>query len=135
MPETFEAFGLFGFLAVSAVALFTMITVSSWAEARRKEREAYYRNDMLKKLAEAQGAGADAALQILREEARLEAIRKRQDMRIGGLVTFAAGVGVMIFLRALIHGAPIFLSGPLIMLVGIALFGGSYLVTVEAPAA
>ncbi|HTX41492.1 MAG TPA: hypothetical protein VMD25_06665 [Acidobacteriaceae bacterium] len=134
MPDSFEAIGLFGFLAVGAVALFTMISVSSWADARRKEREAYYRNDMLKKLADAQGAGAAGALQILREEARLEAIQKRQGLRIGGLVTLAVGIGVMIFLRALIRDAPIYLSGPLIMLVGVALYGGSYLVTVEPPA-
>lgn len=135
MPtEGLEAMSLFGFLAVGAVALFTMIAVSSWADARRKEREAYYRNDMLKKVAEAQGAGAESALQILREEARLEAIEKRQGLRIGGLVMLAVGVGVTIFLRALIHHAPIFLCGPLIMLVGVALYGASYIVTTEPPA-
>lgn len=135
MPtEGLEAMSLFGFLAVGAVALFTMIAVSSWAEARRKEREAYYRNDMLKKVAEAQGAGAESALQILREEARLGAIEKRQGLRIGGLVMLAVGVGVTIFLRALIHHAPIFLCGLLIMLVGVALYGASYIVTTEPPA-
>lgn len=135
MPtEGLEAMSLFGFLAVGAVALFTMIAVSSWADARRKEREAYYRNDMLKKVAEAQGAGAESALQILREEARLGAIEKRQGLRIGGLVMLAVGVGVTIFLRALIHHAPIFLCGLLIMLVGVALYGASYIVTTEPPA-
>ncbi len=130
MPtEGLEAMSMFGFLAVGAIALFTMIAVSSWADARRRERESYYRNDMLKKLAEAQGAGAESALQLLREEARLEAIRKRQDMRIAGLVTLAVGIGLTIFLRALIPHAPIFLCGPLIMLIGVALYGGSYLVT------
>lgn len=133
--DSLDALALFSFLAVASVALFTMIAVSSWADARRRERESYYRNEMLKKLAEAQGAGVEAALQLLREDARLEAIRKRQDMRIGGLVTLAVGLGVMIFLHALIHGAPIYLCGPLIMLIGVALYGGSYLVTTELPAA
>lgn len=135
MPtEALEAMSVFGFLAVASIALFTMITVSSWAEARRKERESYYRNDMLKKLADVQGAGAEAALQIIREQARLEAVERRQGLRIGGLVMLAVGLGVMIFLHALIPHAPIYLSGPLIMLIGVALYGASYVVTTEPPA-
>ncbi|MGA8111799.1 MAG: hypothetical protein WB974_20325, partial [Acidobacteriaceae bacterium] len=51
---------VFVFLAVAAVALFSMISIASWSGARQKEREAYYKNDMLKKLAESQGAGANS---------------------------------------------------------------------------
>jgi hypothetical protein len=32
---------VFVFLAVGAVALFSMVSVAVWSEARRKEREAY----------------------------------------------------------------------------------------------
>jgi hypothetical protein len=63
---------LFVFLAVGAVALFSMISVAVWSESRRKEREAYYRNDMLKRVAESQGPGAAAALTMMQEEARLD---------------------------------------------------------------
>ena len=64
--EGAAATGLFLFLAVGAAALFSMIAVASWSEARRKEREAYYKNDMLKKLADTPGPGANAALELIR---------------------------------------------------------------------
>ncbi len=84
--EAVEAMALFGFLAVSAVVRFSFIAVVSWSDHRRRERESYYHNDMLKKLAESSGAGASAALELLREDARLRAPRKRQDMKVGGVV-------------------------------------------------
>ena len=88
--EGTEAMGLFLFLAVGAVALFSMISIATWSEARRKEREAYYKNDMLKKLADTPGPGANSALELMREEARLGALQKRQGLRIGGLVVSAS---------------------------------------------
>jgi hypothetical protein len=121
--------GLFLFLAVGAVALFSMISIATWSEARRKERESYYKNDMLKKLADTPGPGATSALELMREEARLGALQKRQGLRIGGLVVAAIGIGVMILLKALVKDAPVYLSGLLVLLIGVALYGGSYLVT------
>lgn len=123
---------IFVFLAVGALSLFSFLAVASWSEARRKERESYYKNDMLKKLADAQGPGAASALELMREEAKLETIRRQQGLRVGGLVTFATGLGLMIFLRALIHDEPVFLSGLLVLLIGMALYGSSYLVTTAA---
>jgi hypothetical protein len=122
------ALGLFLFLAVGAVALFSMVAVTTWADARRKERESYYKNDMLKKLADTPGPGATSALELMREEARLETLRTRQGLKIGGMVTMAVGVGLMIFLKALIPGEPIYLCGLLVLLIGAALYGGSYMV-------
>jgi ferric-dicitrate binding protein FerR (iron transport regulator) len=124
------ATALFGFLAVGAVALFSMIAVTTWSEARRKEREAYYKADMLKKLAEAPAPGAGAALELMREEARLGAERTRQGLRIGGLITGAAGLGVLIFLRVLLGGDEgVYLCGLIPLFVGIALYASSFLVT------
>ncbi|MGB9032540.1 MAG: hypothetical protein WCC27_20620 [Acidobacteriaceae bacterium] len=123
------AMGLFLFLAVGAIALFSMVSVAVWSEARRKEREAYYKNDMLKKLADTPGPGATSALELMREEARLGALQKRQGLRIGGLVMVAIGIGVMILLKALVTDEPVYLAGLLILLIGIALYGSSYIVT------
>jgi len=119
---------VFVFLSVGAVALFSMISIASWSGARQKEREAYYKNDMLKKLAEAQGPGANSALELLREEARITTMRMRQGLQIAGLIVAATGIGLMIFLGALLHGTPVFLSGLLVLLIGLALYGSSYLV-------
>lgn len=128
--DTIPAIAMFAFLAIASVALFSFIAVASWSDARRRERESYYRNDMLKKVAESSGLGATSALQLLREEDRLRALRKRQNMKIQGLMQIAAGLGALIFLHALIRHAPIYLCGILIMLVGAALYGGSFLIVI-----
>lgn len=127
--DAMGAIGLFIFLGAGAVSLFSFLAVASWADARRRERESYYKNDMLKKLTDAQGTGANAALELLREESRLGALRKREGMRVGGVVVMATGLGSLIFLRALIPHAPVYLSGLLLLLIGVSLFGSSYLVT------
>jgi hypothetical protein len=120
---------LFVFLAVGAVALFSMISVAVWSGARRQEREAYYKNDMLKKVAESQGPGATSALEMMREEARLAAIRTKQGLQIGGLVTAGAGLGVVIFLRVLLGANEgVYLCGLVPLFVGMALFASSYVV-------
>jgi hypothetical protein len=130
--DSYAAVALFGFLAVGAIALFTMISVSSWASARQKEREAYYKSDMLKKVAEAQGPGAASALELLREEAKIGSVRTKQGLKIGGLVCFAAGLGTLIFLKAMVSDEPVYLSGLIVLLIGVALYAGSYVVTTPA---
>ena len=113
---------VFIFLSVGAVALFSMISISSWSSARQKEREAYYKNDMLKKLAEAQGPGANSALELLREEDRIVTVRTRWGLQIGGLITGAAGLGVLIFLRVLVGPNGVWLCGLIPLFVGVALY-------------
>lgn len=92
---------LFVFLSFGAVALFSFIAVATWAGERRREREAYYRSETLKKIADTQGAGGGSALEFLREEERIEARRKREGQRVGGMITMAVGVGMMIFLYSI----------------------------------
>jgi hypothetical protein len=122
---------IFVFLAVGAVALFSMISVATWSEARRKEREAYYKNDMLKKLSETQGPGVTSALELMREETRIAVLRTKQGLQIGGLVTAASGLGVLIFLRVLLgREEGVFLCGLIPLFIGMALFASSYLVKV-----
>lgn len=121
---------VFVFLSIGAIALFSMISVATWSGARQKEREAYYKNDMLKKLSETQGPGAASALELLREEAKIGSLRTKQGLKIGGLVCFAAGLGVLIFLKALVTDEPVYLCGLIVLLIGAALYAGSYVVTV-----
>lgn len=124
---------VFVFLAVGAVALFSMISVATWSEARRKERESYYKNDMLKKLADSQGPGANSALELMREEVRIATLRTKQGLQIGGLITAAAGLGVLIFLRFLLGpDQGVWLCGLIPLFVGIALFGSALIVKAEA---
>ena len=52
---------------IAAIAFFTYLSVAAWTSARRQEREAYYKSEAIKKLAEMQGATPEPVLQVLRE--------------------------------------------------------------------
>ena len=53
--------------SVGLIALFTFLSVAAWTSARRKEREAYYKSEAIKKIAEMQGTTPEPVLQVLRE--------------------------------------------------------------------
>lgn len=93
MPH--EPVAMWAFLAIGAIALFGIfLPVSTWMDARRREREAYYRSETIRRVAEASGEGAKAAIELLREEDRLRQIRKLEAMKLGGLINVAVGVGL-----------------------------------------
>ena len=97
--------GLWMFLSVGAVSLFVVfIPLVSWIDGRRKEREAFYKADTMRRLAESTGEGAKAAIQLMREEDRIKRTKTLEGMKIGGLINIGVGVGLMIFLRVLIGG-------------------------------
>ena len=52
---------------IVAIALCTFLSVAAWTSARRKEREAYYKSEAIKKIAEMQGTTSEPVLQVLRE--------------------------------------------------------------------
>src|ERR1700744_2872224 len=98
-------FPLFLFLCVGAASLFAFLAVAAYSESRRRERESYYKNDMLKKIAESQSSAAVATIEYLREEQQASVLRRVQKQResysLGGLITAATGVGLMVFLHAI----------------------------------
>src|SRR5262245_47820098 len=113
------AVGLFLFLSVAVASVFTFIAVIGWAGERRKEREAYYHSEVVKKIAESPGSSL-AAQEYMRERQRISDRNTRGTLRLGGLILFAAGGGLMIFFDALREGPPPAL-GAIPMLVGLAL--------------
>jgi hypothetical protein len=115
------------FLPVLMVAVFAFTSIATWSDARRREREAFYRSETLKKIAESSGAGGAAALEILREQERVAQRRRRDDQRLGGLVTVAAGGGLLIFLRAIVPNEPVYLVGLIPLFVGVALLAHTFL--------
>jgi uncharacterized membrane protein len=118
---------VFVFLSIAAVVLFSFIAVATWSGERRREREAYYRSETAKKIAETQGVGAGSALEFLREEEKIERRRKREGQKVGGMITMAVGVGMMIFLYSMndpdAHQAS--LAGLIPLLIGVVLLGNS----------
>jgi len=121
------------------IGLFSWGAVESWAEARRKEREAFYKSETLKKVAEAQGPAATAALDYLREQERNadqrrdeqnrnSAWRRREGLKLGGLINAAIGIALMIFLHELLrnHNQEIYLCGLIPLFIGVALLAYAY---------
>ena len=122
--EMVNNLGLWVFLSVGAIVMFGIfIPLVSWIEGRRKEREAFYKAETFRRLAEASGEGAKAALELLREEDRLKRMKTLEGLKIGGLINIAVGVGLVIFLRILTgagSGSP-YLVGLLPGLIGVAM--------------
>ena len=104
---------MFGILIpiVAIVSVFTFVIVAHWLDSQRKEREAFYKADTLRRVTEASGEGAKAALELMREDERLKQSKTREGMKIAGLVNIGVGVGLMIFLHALLPGTAIYLCG------------------------
>ena len=127
-----SGFGLWMFLSIGAVALFVVfIPLTSWIESQRKEREAFYKAETMRRLAESSGEGAKAAIELLREQSRIERNKKREGLKIGGVINIGVGVALMIFLRALVGGKPVFLCGLIPGLIGVAML--VYVLFLAAP--
>ena len=123
---------IFVFLSVASVALFSFVAVAVWSQERRKEREAYYTSETVKKIAEAQGTGGSAAIEYLRETERNAARRRRESLKVAGLVTTALGIAMMIFIRAMDPQEMAFLVGLLPLFIGVAMLAYVYLLAAKA---
>ena len=113
------------FLSAGAVSLFSFLAVAVWSDNRRREREAYYKNEALKVRPELQ-VDETVTVAVLREQERIALRRTREGIKLGGLITTAVGVGVMVFLRALLNDLPIYLAGLIVVLIGVALLVYGY---------
>lgn len=116
---------------VGFVSLFSFLAVSSWLRARLRERQAFYKSETIKKIAESQGG--NAALEYLLEGERTAARQRHESRKLSGLITVAVGIGVVIFLRRVpisphSNGdSSAYLVGIIPILVGAALLFYSYL--------
>jgi hypothetical protein len=113
-------------LSAGAVALFSFLAVAVWSDNRRREREAYYKNEQLKQFPEMQ-RDETVTVAVLREEERIALRRTREGIKLGGLITAAVGIGVIVFLRELLNDRPVYLAGLIVLLVGVALLAYGYI--------
>src|SRR6266852_6183241 len=82
---------------VGSIALFSFLSVAAWSDARRKEREEYYRNETLKKIAESSGEGAKAAIELLREQNKSVTKRRLEGMKLAGLIPLLIGLALLTY--------------------------------------
>jgi hypothetical protein len=107
---------------VGAVAVFAIfMPIKTWVDSQRKEREAFYKAETLRRITESSGEGAKAAIELLKEEERLKRLKKREGMKIGGVITLGVGIGLAIFLRAMSGDERITLVGLIPGLIGVAM--------------
>ena len=120
---------LFLFLSVASVALFSFVAVAVWWSERRREREAYYRSETLKKIVDTQGAGSSSAIEFLREEEKNATRHRQEGLKLGGMITVAVGIGMMVFIKAVDRRDPdpAYLVGIIPLLIGVTLLAYTYL--------
>jgi hypothetical protein len=111
---------------VSTIATFGFFGVASWANARRREREAFYRSEVLKKLADTGPNGSSAALEMYREQQRAADRNRLEIQRLGGLIFAAVGLGLMSLLKGVARHESAWLAGLIPTLIGAALLVYSY---------
>ena len=128
------AIALFLFLSVVMVSVFSFVSIAVWTEARRKEREAYYKSETMRRIAEAPGDGGRFVIEMMREEERIRQaatqardIRTIEGMKIGGIVNVCVGIGLGVFLFSLGGRDSPYLVGAIPGMIGVALLLYVYL--------
>ena len=124
--DIFGSFGLWAFLSVGAVALFAVfLPITTWLEARRKDREAFYKAETLRRVTESSSDGAKASIEYLREVNRIVQLKTIEGLKIGGLIMTGVGIGVVALLWVL-AGHTVAVCGVIPMLIGLAMLAYVY---------
>lgn len=121
MQESYEIAAVVGTLI--PIAGIAFITIAVWLGEKRKEKIAFYRSEVLKKIAESEGDAARKALEMMRQQDIEASIRRREGIKLGGLIVLAAGIGVSIFLAFMVPDQPVWMAGLIVLLVGAVLAG------------
>jgi hypothetical protein len=101
--------------------VFTFVCVLTWLGERRKEREAFYRSEILKKLADSAGAGSQQLIEMMQQEHRSMQVRTREGQKLGGLILVAVGLALMPLLYMIVRDEAVWLSGLFPLLIGLVL--------------
>jgi|GEM_PF-846023 len=110
---------------ISMLGMFVFLAIVVWARQRRRERESFYQHELARKVAERGEISEERLLEMVREQAAEDYRRRREGLRIGGLINLAAGAGLLVALLQ-IEPKTMFL-GLIPFLVGAALLGASFL--------
>ena len=123
----FGSSGLWLFLSVGAVALFgVFLPFVTWIESRRKEREAFYKSETMRRVSESSPDSGKASIEFLREQNRLVQFKTIEGLKIGGLIMTGSGIGVFVLLWVL-AGPSVSVCGVIPALIGVAMLAYVYL--------
>jgi hypothetical protein len=120
------------FLVATIVSVFSFVSIAVFVEQRRKEREAFYRAELFKKLAESTAEQAQRVLEVMREKDAAAERRQREGMKLGGLVVTAVGVGLMAMLKLMEPNEQAWAVGLIPLLIGVVLPAYSYVMAPRA---
>lgn len=122
------------FLSVVMVSVFSFISIAVWVEGRRKEREAYYKTESLRRLTEMPAESATQVIAMLQEEERLrrqdaqaQEWKRLEGIKLGGLINLAVGVALMVMIYYTSGHEAASLVGLIPGLIGVALLVYAYL--------
>lgn len=119
---------IFGFIGLVVVVFFSFLSVATWSDNRRRERETYYGNETVRKIAEMPGATPASVQEFVREQQAGVLRRRREGIKLGGLILVAIGIGVTMFLVAAPGPAPIHMMGAIPGMIGLAMLFYAYVV-------
>jgi hypothetical protein len=92
---------VFLFLSIGVICAFTFVSIAVWTGTRQNEREAYYKAESLRRIAEMPGEGARQIIEMMREEIRQQERKKIEGMKLGGVINIAVGIGLYFMMRGI----------------------------------
>jgi hypothetical protein len=120
------------FLVATMVSVFSFVSINAFVDQRRKEREAFYRTELFKKLAESPADQAQRVLDLMREKDATAERRRREGLKLGGLVVTAVGLGLMVMLQLLAPHDMAWPVGLIPLLIGLVLLFYAYVMAPRA---
>ena len=108
--------------ALIPIAGIAMVVLIVWFGIRQKEKESLHRNELLRKIAESQGDAAQRVLEMIRQQDYESQVRRREGVKLAGLITTAVGIGLIPMLALIVRSEPVWTAGLIPLFVGIALF-------------
>jgi len=94
---------IFLLIFISPIALLFFFAIRFLSRSPQAEREAYYHAEMIKKIAES-GAGSAPAIEYLREQERIKAVKRLGGIKLAGLINIAVGLALILCLSWMLRG-------------------------------
>jgi hypothetical protein len=80
-----------------------------------------------------QASGGSSAIEFLREEEFNAGRRLKEGLKLGGLITAAIGIALMVFIAAVDRSGRAYLAGLVPLFIGVSILFYTYLLAPEQP--